>query len=82
MNPNLDVKTYCAEAEIVQGEIGDLLCDVKIEYSLDRGQCYRGSYLVTTRLFPVGGKKEVEVDITHLVSESVIDQILSDAIFS
>lgn len=82
MNPNLNINTYCEEVELSDGDLMDMLADVKIEWSKDGTRYYRGDYMVTARLKPVGGNQEIEVDITHLVKESTIDEILENGILS
>jgi len=82
MNPNLDTHVWTGEVEIRGEDLNDIEARLTIEWSVDCGHYYRGDYKLQADFPTVKDGSLVTVDLTHLVHESVIDELMNTYIVS
>lgn len=77
---NPDLKTYTASGSwlVDMGALGDIEVEYEVEYATDNNSYARGDYKLTALIDP---KNQVELDLTRLLPESYIDQILENHLF-
>ena len=82
MDPNLDIQTWTGQVEIRGDDLQDITGTLTVEWANDQGHYYRGDYKLQADFPIANGNGLVTVDLTHLLRESVIDELIEEYVIS